>query len=76
MTTNLQRIRKERGYTQDKLAELSGVKTGTIKRYEIGYRSIDGANLETLTALAAALNVKFYDLIEDQELKQKIQKTT
>lgn len=72
---NLQRIRKERGYSQNQLAELSGVKKQTIQRYEMGYRSIDGANLDTLTALAGALNVPFYDLIENPELKQKILKT-
>lgn len=74
--TKLQEIRKRRGYSQDELAERSGVKVGTIKRYEIGYRSIDGAGLDTLTALADALGAKLYDLLEDNELAERVKRAT
>ena len=69
---NLQRIRLEKGLTQKQLAEQSGIKIRTIQSYECGGRSIDGADLGTLIALASALNVPFYAILDDILLVEKI----
>lgn len=74
--TKLQEIRKAKGYTQNELADRSGVKLRAVQHYEIGARSIDGAALETLVALAGALGVKVYDLLEDDRLAQDVKRTT
>lgn len=74
--TKLQEIRKSRGYSQSELADRSGVKLQTLQRYEIGARNIDGAAVGTLVALACALGVKVYDLLEDDRLAQDVKRTT
>ena len=59
--------RTKAGYTQKKLAELSGVAEITIRQYESGKRE---PRNEQLLKIAQELNVNFYDLIgytlEDQ----------
>ena len=64
----LQQIRTERGLSQLQLSQLTGIPKQSIQRYEIGYRNIDGANLNNLCKFAAALDCKIYDIIEDDEL--------
>ena len=71
----LQKIRQENKLTQKELAALSGVPIRMIQQYEIKARNIDGASLNYLCSLAQALNVKFYDLIEDENLIIKIKAT-
>jgi len=62
---NLVRLRKERGLTQQKLAELSGISQRMIAYYE----SEEAVNppMETIGALAKALNIKFEDLVGSNE---------
>lgn len=72
-----EKIKAERiraGYTQKKLADLSGVAEITIRQYESGKRE---PRNEQLIKIAQTLNVNFYDLIgytpEDQgEHTQKL----
>lgn len=45
---------------------------GTIKKYEIGYRCIDGAGLNVLVALSEALECNIYDILQDEELIEKL----
>ena len=59
--TNLARIRKEKGLTQDKLATLSGVPRVSIARYETGKVS---PNARILERLANALEVKIDDIVD------------
>lgn len=66
--------RNEKGYTQSQLSELSGIKFQVIQQYETGYRNIDGAKLETLLKLAAALNCRIYEILEDPELRKQLVK--
>ncbi len=51
-------LRRERGWTQERLAEASGVAVRTVQRLEGG----KDASLETLSALARALEVPVRDL--------------
>lgn len=50
----IKQIRKEKGFTQKKLSELSGINEAQIRRYELG-----GANpkIETVKKIAQALDV-------------------
>lgn len=61
---NLQRIRKEKGLSQAKLAELSGIKVRMIQNYEQGVNDINGMASLTLYHLAKALDVKMEELLE------------
>ena len=69
--TNLQKIRVEAGLSQQALADDSGVTKRAIQCYEQKYRNIDGAKLQTLCDLAAALGCKIEDILESEELINK-----
>lgn len=56
----IQKLRQEREYTQEKLAEKVGVSTTWIGYIETGYRR---PNLAMLSKIANALRVKVNDLI-------------
>ncbi|MGJ4846637.1 helix-turn-helix domain-containing protein [Leifsonia sp. Le1] len=56
--TRIRELRKTKGWTQERLAENSGVAVRTIQRLESG----EDASLETLALLADALNVDVSDL--------------
>lgn len=51
--TRITLIRKSRGLTQERLAELTNLSVRTIQRLEAG----DDSSLETLRLVAKALNV-------------------
>ena len=72
----LQELRKNKNLSQSQLAELSGVKLRMIQQYEIGARSIDGAKLETLCSLAVALGVNLWDILDSEELAEKVKRCT
>ena len=72
----LQDIRKQRNLSQSQLADLVGISKQVLQRYEMGYRSIDGADLERLCDIAIALNCKIYDIVESDVLIEKLKKTT
>lgn len=71
----LQKIRKEKNLTQKQLSALSDVPIRMIQQYEIGARNVDGASLNYLCSMALVLGVKFYELIEDENLIVKIKAT-
>lgn len=56
--------RKERKFTQKHLGELCGIAEPTIRRYELGKLN---PKYETLQRIAAALNVKTWELLGDEE---------
>lgn len=68
----LQELRNKVGLSQSGLAKLSGVKLRTIQEYEYGRQILDNAKLNIITALADALQVPLYELIEDEELAEKV----
>lgn len=58
----LMKLLKERGITQLKLSELSGVPQGTISRFDKNERH----NANHLFAIARALDVRIEDLFEER----------
>lgn len=62
--SNLKNIRKERGYNQKQLAELSGVNVRMIQFYEQGARDINIAQADTVYKLAQALECNMEELLE------------
>lgn len=73
--TKLQKVRVARGVSQGQLSKLSGVATRTIQHYEQRVRPIDGARLNALCKLCLALNCKIEDILEDEELINKLRAT-
>ena len=61
---NLQKLRKQKGLTQETLAEQVGVARQTVAKWETGESSPD---LETAGLLANALNVALDDLVNAPE---------
>lgn len=56
--TIVQKLRVQRGWSQEQLAEVSGLSVRTVQRVERGQT----ASVETLKALGAAFDVAFSDL--------------
>ena len=63
--------RKEKGYSQSKLAELAGVSTNTIAKLEINYTTVA---LKTILSIANVLDVDINFLIGNNkpDTEQKI----
>nr|WP_312576114.1 helix-turn-helix transcriptional regulator [Sedimentibacter sp.] len=59
---NLAKIRKNKGYSQSKLAELSGVNIRMIQKYESGERDFKKALVQTAIKIADALQVTLDEL--------------
>jgi len=62
--TNLERLRKQAGYSQAKLAELSTVSLRSIQMYEQRNNDISKAQFNILNALAKVLKCSVYDLVD------------
>ena len=62
--TNLQRVRRNKGLTQQELARNSGVSVKMIQKYEQGIRSINKAATVTTVKLALALGCGITELLE------------
>lgn len=62
--TNLQRIRRAKGYSQRELSEVSGVSLRMIQLYEQRQNDINRAQAGTLLDLAQALSCQPRDLME------------
>ena len=60
LARNLQKMRKEKGYTQEQLAEKVGVTLTYIGYLELGYKI---PNMHMLQNIADALGVKVKELI-------------
>ncbi len=59
----LKEARMEKGLTQLQLAEQSGVKLGTIRKYESGEHNINMAYAEIVCKLAETLDCRAEDLL-------------
>ena len=62
--SNLQRIRKARGFTQQQLSEASGVTLRMIQLYEQRQNDINKAQVGMVVSLARALGCDVEDLLE------------
>ena len=67
--TNLKRKRKQAGFSQKELAELSGVPMRTIQQYEQRQKNINKAQVEYLLRLSKTLCCEVESLIEKVEKK-------
>jgi transcriptional regulator with XRE-family HTH domain len=65
LAANLVRLRKEKGLSQEDLAEKVGISRGTIAKYEAGSA---GATLSTIVRLSKALGCEETDLVSDPTL--------
>lgn len=65
--TRITLLRRSKGLTQEKLAELSNLSVRTIQRLEAG----DDSSLETLRLVANALNVSVNELFDSVKDKSK-----
>lgn len=63
---SIQKRRLDNGWSQEELAQLSGVSTRTIQRIENGNR----AGLETLKCLAAVFETSVNELVKEQTMTQ------
>jgi len=61
----VRKLRLQRGWSQEQLAEMSGLSVRTIQRIERGKK----AGLESLKSLAAVFDVELSNLHEDTEMK-------
>ena len=59
---NIRKIRKEFGWTQADLAEKSGISVPFMTQIELGRKS---ASLEVVQNIAAALNISYKQLFEE-----------
>ena len=71
---SLKEKRKEAGYTQNTLSEITGISLRTIQHFERNYRLPDKAQLETLCKLSIALNCPIDDLIVNYKLRDMYSK--
>lgn len=65
--SRLKEIRTEKGISQSKLGEVSGINYRTIQEYEQGRRDINMATALTVKAIADALGVRMEDIMEMEE---------
>lgn len=63
--SNLKNIRSQRGYSQSKLAELTGVSIRMIQHYEQGVKNINLAQAITVHKLAQVLECNMEELLEE-----------
>lgn len=61
----LERVRREKKISRKKLAELSGVSFRSIECYEQGKNDINIANVQTVLALAKALEVPMEQILDE-----------
>lgn len=64
----LKTIRENKGISQKKLADLSGVNIQMIQHYEQGVRDINKAQAITVLKLAKALECNMEDLVNGKEI--------
>lgn len=65
--TNLQRIRKDRHFSQRELADKSGVNFRTLQDYEQGRKQINQAAAIMVVRLAEVLRCTVNELMEPEE---------
>lgn len=64
MNEILQKLRKEKGLSQEKLAELAGVAIMTVNSLEKSKNGSDSVRINTLKKIACVLKCNWKDLVE------------
>lgn len=72
--SRLKEIRIEKGLTQKQLADDSGVPLRTIQDYEQKQMTIEKAKIYILASISKTLDCKFYEILEDEDLKDKLER--
>lgn len=75
MKTKFKKTRKSKGFTAKELSKVTGVSLLTIQSYDRGIRDIHKANVKTVIELTHALDCNITDILEDEVLIQKLEKT-
>lgn len=65
LALNLIKLRKKKGLSQKKLAEIAGISRGTVAYYE--NEESEKSHVENVQSLAKALGVKIEDLLSDSK---------
>lgn len=68
--TFLQKRRVEAGFSQSELARLADMSLDSLRLYEHQTRKIECANIKTLLKISNVLKVPFWDLFDDESLRQ------
>lgn len=68
---NLEKIRKEKGLSRNKLSLLAGINPSVINALEKGYTDAYNVKLSTLLKLASALDVKVRKILPN-DLQNKL----
>ena len=71
--TKLKKMREKSGMSQSQLAKKSGIYIRTLQYYEQGKMNFDHARMDKIIATAVALNCNLSDLIEDSNMREKIE---
>lgn len=72
--SKLKKRRVGKGFSQQDLANASGVSKRMIQAYEHGTRDINKAILETICGLCLALDCKIEDILDNEELIEKFKR--
>lgn len=68
--SNLKRIRVLKGFTQQDVADLSGINIKSISAYEQDPEKINKASLETAAKLSDCLGCEIEELLESNYIKK------
>lgn len=72
--SRLKSIRLEKNFTQQEIAEYCKISIAAVQSYEQNKTKIENCHLETLLKMSEMLDVRFFDLLEDESIRKKIQK--
>ena len=64
--SRLKFMREDKGMSQSRLSEASGVSLRLIQAYEQGYKDINKAQVVTVLQLVEALDCDVYEIINDR----------
>lgn len=70
-TSELQRIRRLRGYSQRLLSEKSGVNLRTLQQYETGAKDINKASVSSVVAMAKVLGCDVEELLNKSIVEEE-----
>lgn len=74
MTKKLKELRQTRGLSQSQLADKAGINVRVLQHYEQGSKNFDHARIDTIAKICVALDCKFEDVIENQEIIDVLKK--
>ena len=70
--TKIKEVRTAKGLTQKELSEKSGLSIRTLQHYEQGGKNFDHARIDTLLNVCEALDCTLFDILENEEYKNKL----